>query len=111
MNTKNSTSHTTLRDVTFLRVFVLFIEDIMATRGISNYRIIKEANITSSMVSNCKRLIVGKSSFTPNLSLNLIIYLSKFYSVNFDLSKYLAVIAEQDRLKLLSEVPSDGLPT
>ena len=99
------------KDILFLKVFVAFIDDIRDTTGVNINQIAIRATFSPILYYNCKRIIRGQNAFIPRISLNFIVYLSKFYSVNFDLSKYLAVIAEQDRLKLLSEVPSDDLPT
>ena len=95
----------------YLRVFVLFIDDITMTTGLTLMKISKQANFNRMLYYNSKRIISGKNAFNPKFSLIFLLYLSQFFGVPCDIPTYLKIIAEQDRLKLLSEVPSDGLPT
>jgi len=94
-----------------LRVLVLFLEDILRQKGITLTQASKDANFNRLLYYNAKRIIAGKNAFKITVNLIFIIYLSNFFGVTFDMAAYLKVIAEQDRLKLLSEVSGDDLPT
>jgi len=100
-----------LKDVLFLRVFMLFLQDIRDRTGVNINQIAIRSNFSPKLYYNCKRLVDGKTCFLPTISLQFILHISNFFGVPCDIPAYLKIIVEQDRLKLLSEVPIDDLPT
>jgi hypothetical protein len=87
-------------NLTDVRLFVAYFEDLARVSNKSINKLIKEACLPSNYVSNCKRLLQGKQQRKKTITLNLLIHVAKVHKYPFDLSKYIHLL----------DAPEEDLP-
>ena len=83
-----------------IKLFVAYFEDLTRVTGKSRYKLIKEANLRKNYVSDCIRVLQGKPQNKKTISLNMVIHLSLVHKYPFDLSKYIHLL----------DAPEEDLP-
>lgn len=82
------------KENTDLIVLKAFLNDIKQQRGISTYRLCKEANMRPNYLNHVERNLKGKSGFRKTIKLSFVLYLSELFNYPFDLSKYIHLIED-----------------
>lgn len=71
-----------------LIVLKAFLDDIKEAKGISIYKLLKDANLKPNYYNAILRNLNGRSGFRKNINLLFILYISKVFDYPFNLSKY-----------------------
>ena len=76
----------------YLRVFLLWVNDICQFYGITEYRLLKEANMRCNFFADIRLQLNGKKKRRSNVSLYFLIHINLLYPYPLDLSKYLSML-------------------
>lgn len=79
---------------TDLYIFLLYIEDLTAKKGISRYRMLIDANMPRNFVQQIDRYLRGKKEFRKTINLSLLIHISRTFDFPFNMEKYLPLLPE-----------------
>lgn len=71
-----------------IAVLSAFLDDIKRDKGITTYRLCKEANLKPNYYNELQRNLKGKKGFRKSINLLFILYISKVFDYPFNLSKY-----------------------
>lgn len=82
------------KENTDLIVLKAFLNDIKERRGISTYRLLKEANMKANYLNHIDRNLQGKTGFRKTIKLSFILYLSELFDYPFNLSNYIHLIED-----------------
>jgi len=75
-----------------LILFKAFLDDLCSTLSISNYRMLKEANLPLSYYQDLKAYLEGKKRFRKNIKLSLIVHIGNVWHFHFNAYKYIHLI-------------------
>jgi hypothetical protein len=84
------------KDNTDLNLFLAYIKHVQEVKGISIYKLLKEAEIHEALITNIRYLLQGKKIYRPAITMRLLIKLYVVHGVPFNLSDYIHLIDKKD---------------
>lgn len=75
-----------------LRVFLLYVNDLLNFYKITEYRLLKDCNIRDNFFSDVRRQLRGETDRRTKFSLWLLILINREYPFYFDLPRYLSLL-------------------